>query len=221
MLKRLLIAVLALIVLGGIWYVSSQGDTESQVVDTNGPVATVDGTEISRESFDAFKTGVILRQGIDVTTLTAEEQAQLDAQVIDTLIAQEILAQAVAQANVTVTDENIDAQIETIKGQFEDDNAFQEALDVEGITESELRDRVQNELITQTFLEQELRLSEITATDEEIETAYEQISAEGDVPAFEEVRDQVELLVVQQKQQERINAFVAELQNDADVEVFI
>lgn len=223
--KNTIIIILAVLLLGsGLWYMTQKTDAPGENVDVNAgeAVAIVNGEEISRASFSALQAQAVSAQGVDLGTLDASVQTELETQIVDTLVAQALLRQAVAQADVTVTDAEVDAQVETIKGQFEDGEAYESALAQEGLTEATLREQIAVELATQSYLDDELNLSGVTATDEEIDMAYEQISAGGeDVPPLEEVRDQVELLVIQQKQQELVNNFVAELRSDADVEILI
>lgn len=224
--KNIIIIVLAVLLLGsGVWYFSTQKTAapsdEAGEVD-GAVVAIVNGEEISRASFNALQAQAAGAQGVDFSTLDASTQTQFESQIVDTLVAQALLRQSVADANVIVTDAQVDEQIETIKGQFEDEQAYEAALTQEGLTEATFREQIEVELATQAYLDTELRLSSITATDEEIDTAYEQLSVGAeDVPPLEEVRDQVEALVIQQKQQELVNNFIAELRSDADIEILL
>lgn len=184
-------------------------------------VAVVNGEEITQVEFDVMRSQIALQQGFDPSALGEEAQAEFNAGVVDSLIAQTLIKQAAAQLGREISDEEVDAQIEVIKGQFESQAAFEEALRAEGVSEEEMRSEVRAGLATEPYLEQELTLSAVTATDAEITAAYDEVSAGGEVPPLEEVYDQVRDLVILEKQQELVAAHVEELKAGADIEILI
>jgi parvulin-like peptidyl-prolyl isomerase len=213
--NKIILAIIAVLVIGlGVWYATT--------MRTGGEaVARVNGEEITRKDFENLKSQVVAQQQINVASLDAATRAELDNQVVETLISQALLRQAVANSGVTVTSEDRDREIANIRGQFADDAAFQQALAAQGLTEAVLMTEVTNELVTRAYLNQKLNLSSVTATDAEVNTAYEQIASGQEVPPLEEVRDDVRALVVQQKQQQLILAYVEELRAGAEVEILI
>lgn len=232
--KNIVIAVLAVALLAGIgvWaYFNMQKPADDQVIDDQTGsdlpelppvVATVNGEEITDEDLETAEFQIAASQGVDASTLDASVRTQLRQEALNALVSQALLRQAVADADIAVEAAEIDTQIETIRGQFEDETAFQAALEAEGLTLQGLREQVETELAAQAYLEQELSLAAVTATEEEVQEAYAQLTAGAtDAPAFEEVRAQVEGLVIQQKQQELVAQYVAELRADAEVETMI
>ncbi|MEX1027416.1 MAG: SurA N-terminal domain-containing protein [Candidatus Paceibacterota bacterium] len=204
----------------------SENTTANEFSETAGDipnvVAVVNGVEISRENFEAQQAQVAATQGFDPTAIDAETEATLRSQVLDSLIAQELLSQTVASANIEVPESQVETQLQTVASQFGSTDEFDAALEAEGLTEASLREQVASEIAIQIYLEEELSLSSITASEEEITTAYEEIdAAQSDVPALEEARNQVVEFVEQQKQQEIIAQHVAELRSQAKVEVFL
>jgi hypothetical protein len=194
----------------------------SKGADTTGPVAVVNGEEVTRDQYKVLEDQVKAEQGTKFALLSVEDKAKLQTQIIDTLVSQALLRQAIAKANITVTDEQVAQQMTAIRGQFADETAYTQALTAQNLTEDGLRDQVRTELTTQAYFEQTLKFSTITVTDEEIVTAYEQVAAsQENVPALEEAREQVRGLLVQQKQQELVNAHIEQLRGQADVEVLI
>jgi len=188
----------------------------------SGVVATVNSEEITRADFNTLQTQVATAQNIDLKTLDADAKTQFETQIVDTLVSQALLRQAIADSEMTVTDEQVDAQIETTKGQFETEEAYMAALKTGNLTEDQLRTNIRTELLTQAYLEQELKLSAVTANETEITTAYEQADfGEGEVPPLAEVRAQVEAFVIQQKQQALVNQFVETLRESAEVEILL
>lgn len=226
--KIISIIIIAIVIIAGVWYLMSLNTPTqnepagNEEVTTGAAVATVNGEEISRTEFETFKSQVIMQQGLDTESLEAEIENQLETQIVDELISQALLQQAVESSEVVPAQEDIDAQIEATVTQLGGEEAFNEVLVAEGISEEELRAQISTELAVQAYLEQELDLSSITATDEEVEAAYAQASAQDEnVPALEEIRPQIEQSIIQQKQQPLLAQLIDQLRAEADVEILL
>ncbi len=224
--KNTIIAVVAIIVLGaGAWYLISSGNllpSGDKADDLSGPVAVVNGEEIAGADFVAIREQIASGQGAEFSALDIEAQAAVEEQALDTLISQVLLRQAVVAANVTVPAEEVEAQIEAIKSQFGGDEA---ALAAQGLVVSEVTEQIKLDLATQTYLNQELNLEALTASEAEVAAAYEQMTvgatSEEEVPALAEVSDQVEAFVIQQKQQELVLGLIERLRQTAEIEILI
>jgi FKBP-type peptidyl-prolyl cis-trans isomerase (trigger factor) len=143
-------------------------------------------------------------------------------QVLNQLISRTLISQAAEASGTAVPAAQIDAQIESVTGQFESEEAYLAELDAQGLTEAELRSQIEAELLGQIYLEGTLDYESIAVTEEEVQSTYEQVAASGgQVPPLAEVREQVEQLVIQQKQQTLVAAHVDELRAEADIETFI
>ncbi|OPL11951.1 MAG: hypothetical protein AVO34_01655 [Firmicutes bacterium ML8_F2] len=223
--KILLIAIVGfLVVAAGAWFLFSNGGTSSQnnTQELSDTVVLVNDEEIARAELENLEAQIAAQQGVDVASLDAANREQFQAQALDTLIANALIKQAVANSGITATEADIDAQIETIKSQFPDNAQFQEALLEQKISEADLRSQVAEELAQQAYFEQTLDIALITVSDEEINALYEQeAAATEDIPPLEDVRDQIESFIFQQKQQELLAAHVQELRSAADIEILI
>ncbi len=218
--QKILLAIIGLAIIAfGVWYFFF---FDKEAVDTEDAVAIVNGEEISRAEFESFQSQITVQQGVDMESLDAETKSQFKTQIMDELIAQTLLEQKVNESKITVEQEKVDAQIDAIINQFDGEEAFQEALVAEGISEEELRSQKARELATQKYLEEKLNFSSISATDQEIQELYDQEAAQNEtIPALEQVRDQVENLVIQQKQQALFIEFIQQLRAEADIEILI
>lgn len=211
--------VLVLLVVGG-WYLSTLSkNNNSSTVET---VAIVNGEAIPRSDLELTKSQILKSQNVAIASLTAEQLAQLQTQALDTLIAQALLRQATKSSGVTISEEAVDAQLTTIKGQFESESAFIDALASGEITEDAFKIDLKNQLTIQAYLEKELNLSSLTATEAEIIEAY-QGATQGaeDAPSLADSHDQIEGFVINQKQQALINEHVQNLRTTAQVEIKI
>ncbi|PIP55504.1 MAG: hypothetical protein COX06_02785 [Candidatus Zambryskibacteria bacterium CG22_combo_CG10-13_8_21_14_all_42_17] len=217
--KKILIAIIVILVAGiGIWYVTSMDKNNN---DSSGPVAVVNGDEISRAEFEEAENQFAAQQGTSTDSLDKETREQIKTNIIDSLISQKLLNQAVESSEIVIESEQIDAQMEIFRSQFENDEMFQEALRTQSLTEESLRSKVTIELTTEAYFNEKLNLSSVTVSEDEINTAYEEISATQEVPALEEVREEVRQFVLGQKKRELIFAHIAELRSAADIEILI
>jgi len=90
------------------------------------------------------------------------------------------------------------------------------------LTEEDLKEQTQLNLAMQTYLNQELDLELSEVTEAEITALYNQQAANlEDAPALEDVRTELEQVLLQQKQQELIIEHVQQLRADADIEILI
>lgn len=223
MTKTILSVIGLVVIIAGAWYlVSSNNKTP---MDTENVVAVVNGEEIMRTELETIKTQAAQQQGVDFASLDAETQSQVESQILDELIAQVLLRQAVTASGIVATEEDIDAQVATVVSQLGGQEAFGQALVTEGLSEEGFRSQVGADLAVQTYLEQELSLSSVTATNEEIEATYSQAAAQvtqgEEIPPLEEIRLQVEQTVVQQKRQIILAQFIETLKADADIEILL
>ncbi|MEK7109096.1 MAG: SurA N-terminal domain-containing protein [Patescibacteria group bacterium] len=222
--KNALIAVVAVLILGaGGWYYVSSGKFVQPAgggapAAADKPVATVNGENIMQSRLASAESQIMAGQG----TTTVLTQVQVRAQALDSLIAQALLRQAAQKAGITASSTQVDAQVQANKTQLGGEDAYQQALTAQGMTEEDLRAQISASLIIQTYLIQTLNLSAIAASDAEIKAAYDQVAAQQTgVPPLAQVKDQVKTLVIQQKQQQLIDAQVQKLRAEGEVKVLI
>ncbi len=178
--------------------------------DTSEVVATVNGETITRNDVAAAKAQQQAAGGQEAT----------DQQVVDALIANALVMQDAAAQGAVATETEIDQQIAQVRSQFDTEAEFEAALQEQGVTLNEFRAGVADQLTIQKYLTANIDTNAITVTEEEIQTAYDQIAAsQDDIPTLEDVSSQIESLLLQQKQQQLINELVAELRADAEIDI--
>ena len=223
--RILIVAVLAIIATAGaLMYFTQKNDSPSLLSGeqtgetTNDVVAVVNGENISRGELETARTQVTAQQGIDMSVFDDAAKAQFDAQILESLISQRLIQQASAKASIAIDDATVDTQMATIRSQFATEEEFAQALTAEGLSEEALKAQIKKDLATQAYLEQELQLSAITVTEEEVNTTYTQVAVGEEVPPLEEVYAQVENMVREQKTQERIATLLERLSAEAQIE---
>jgi hypothetical protein len=231
----LLVAVaLAVIIAAGLYYYFQTGTevspesatTPASVIDAdNYPdvVATVNGEELPKEMFIRSYTQMsqsAAQQGADLTS--PEVIAELEVQAMDTLINTALLVQAAKASGIQISDEAIEGEIDTIKGQFESEAAFTAVLEERGITDEMLRSDIKTELLVNEFITKSDAMGTASVTEAEVAAMYEQLSAgQTEVPALEEVYPVIEQQLISQKQNELIGSYILGLREKAQIETHL
>lgn len=215
-------SVVAVILVGvGGWYAFTSGSLGKgggpAAAGAAETVAVVNGEHIPRSMLDAAKAQLATP---GATTTTA--QAAIQKQALDSVIGRVLLLQAATQAGHTASTTAVDAQIEAAKAQLGGQAGFDTQLAEQGLTEEALRVQMSENIVIQAYLEQELHLSTLTATDAEVQAAYDQVSAgQQGVPALSEVKEQIRQLVIGQEQQQLILGQVEKLRAAGIVQILI
>ncbi len=224
--KKIIIAVILLLIIGGgaYWYITtkkgSNGSTETSGAVAGQVVARVNGQDIGSASLQVARDRLAVDQGVDVASLDAAELAQFETVALDSLIGETLILQAVKESDKVPTEDEVDARLTEIGSQFDTNEAFEAALATNGTTKDVLRTQIARDLSVQSYLDDNLKLNEIVATEEEVQAAYETAkAADENAPSLEEARPQVEAFVVRQKQQQILSTFIQGLRAKAEVEI--
>lgn len=149
----------------------SQGAGEAQGPED--PVAEINGEAVLRSEFEsAFERS--RRQMAQQNPMATDAQLnELRSQVLNNLIDREVLFQESVTEGFGVSDERVDLEIESIRGQFSTEEEYQQALDNLGVSEAELELDIAKSLAIQGLLEEEV-LGPLEVSDEEARSFYEE-----------------------------------------------
>lgn len=149
----------------------------------NSIAATVNGTAIYEDDVtapieqqraqmglgDSEKWG----QFLQVNGLTPED---IRSQQIDSLVTQELVRQGASELGLAVDESEVDSYIESVKGRYESEEAFQAELTEAGLTEETLRQSVGDMLLQQAIV---AHFQETAAANEEETAAAVQYYAQA------------------------------------------
>lgn len=121
---------------------------------TSGLVAaTVDGVEISEDTITSYIEAVREQQGLTDEDSWGEYLAEygtspseIREQVIQSYIDRELIVKGAEEKNITVDSSEVDSYVDSMKQNYEDDEAWQEALTAAGMTEDEYRSEIELQL---------------------------------------------------------------------------
>lgn len=116
---------------------------------TGGVAATVNGTEIQEDTITKyiqdFRTSSDLTSDDDWGNWMSEnsfDPSTVRSQVIDYYVEDELVKQACEEKGITVEDSEIDEKLQSMKSNYDDDEAWQQALSTAGMTEDQYRESI-------------------------------------------------------------------------------
>lgn len=220
--KIISIGVLVLVVVAvGSYAVFSKPKVEKQAeVAKVESVATVNGVEIPKTTFDSQLATVIATyktQGVNTDDATTTQQIR--AQVLDDLINNELVAQGINKTGIQVTPEQIEAQRAALVTQLGGEDKLKAQIEASKITDAQLRENIAKQLAIQAYLLKNIDVSSAIATDVEIEQVYKDgIKDQKTPPKLKDVKEQIRQQIVNQKQQILVNAFIQKLRAESKIE---
>ena len=201
---------------------------EPDLKDIPDVVAEVNGEKIDKKEFESAYTGQFQQMAMQAQMSGQEvDQTQLKGQIAESLVAQELLVQETEKQKIAATEEQTDASLQELAQQngLESSKEFLAALKEQGISEEEVREQVKAQVKVDQLVAQET--GEIKPTEDELKKVYEQAQAQQkeagseELPAFEEVKPQLEEQVKMQKESEAVQGLVAKLREAADVKIHL
>lgn len=202
-------------------------------------VACVNGERVTHGEFEASLTPPVEQK---LETLRAATGTQAVAQIakiqsaaLKNQINVVILTQKAEGAGVTVTDKELDERMTAMKSQFAEISArlpkenqvtFEEQIKQSGRTVDSLRAFVRKQMLITQYLMQKVGGKDIPVSDEAVQELYDRYAAnpnlsEEDKMTFEEAKPMIENTLRQQKAAKKIQQYIKEVRNDADVIVLL
>ena len=125
--------------------------------EATGPVARIDGEEIGQEEFNEMVAERVERMPGDLPPQMIE---MFKEQTLNFVVDKYLVDQRLEGEDIEVTEEDIDAAFEEFKSRFGDDEEmFQQQLEMMGMTEEEIREEMVQDVDLEKFLSQEHDLS--------------------------------------------------------------
>lgn len=199
---------------------------EPDLKDIPDVVAEVNGEKIDKKEFESAYTGQFQQMAMQAQMSGQEvDQAQLKGQVAESLVAQELLVQETKNQKLTATEEQINTALEELAQQngLKSSDELLTALKEQGVSKEEVMAQLEAQVKIDQLVASET--GEIKLTDKELQTYYDEAKAQQkeaggeEIPAFEEVKPQIEEQMKMQKESEATQALIAKLREKAEVKV--
>jgi peptidyl-prolyl cis-trans isomerase C len=140
-----------LIVLALITLASPAGEAESQSAEQK--VAVVNGTVIKQAELDTEMSRYLARLQSTGRFPNDVERSEIKKQVLENLIARELLYQESQKKGIKVDQKEVDGQLTALKGRFPSEAEFKTALSRMNLTEADLRFQFERDLAIKKLLD--------------------------------------------------------------------
>ncbi len=225
--KKGIIIVLVILVVGaGLWYTLSNQSQNKEASNKDGEaVAIVNGEKIAKADLEAQFAQA--KQMYSQQNLNDQQKQQLKDQLLDQLIGSILLKQEAKKQGVTIDQGEIDSQMDQMIQSLGGEEAFNKQLQQSGLTREELKTRMKEQLVVQEYINSEISEGELSVTDEELKSYYDQMRAiqQGggtQTPSFEEMedtqKDQMRSQLKQQKRSTQTQQLIEKLKKDANIQ---
>jgi len=148
-----LIAMLAVAALaGGLYFAltGAEGSLGGLFNNTGGAAARVNGRAISQARLDAEMARIEIGQP-GIFEDNGVDRNEVRSQVLDELVNQELLLQKAAEEGVTISDDEVDAEIEQFRAQLGDD--YEATLAQYNYTEADIREEIRFSMIRMALMD--------------------------------------------------------------------
>lgn len=143
-----------------------------QLVGVN-PAARVNGVTISRVELDKSYNAYTQQRGMDTQMITNPQRYKMvQREVLDKLIARELLWQEAQQKNVVVTDEEVERALSRALNNFPSEDEFKLRLAQIGYTEHEYREVLRRQLSVRELIQKDIARG-VSVADDEIHDYYQ------------------------------------------------
>jgi len=134
-------------------------------------VAVVNGEIITQEELDA-DLFLVKKQYAELTQADEEKLAAIKREILESLIAHEVLYQESRKKGIEVEETAVDEQVAHIKKQFQEQGGFENMLKEMNITEERLKVQFREGIAIQRLVDQEV-VKRIEISDEETKDYYD------------------------------------------------
>ena len=234
--KSFLIFTLALLLIAPTLAVTAQSNSDSGGSQQKTVLATVNGSSITKRelSQNAQIYPIIMtlsRQFRKFGQFLMSSEAgqnfleEYKKYVLDDMINQEIQKQKIEELGVTVSEEDVQQQIDQIieqNKQFKDEQSLKDYLKKnQKMSLEDLKSRIRESLKSKKLREEVT--NDVTVTEEEINSYYEKnkksfTDDEGNVKPLEDVKSQIESTIEGRKRNQKFQSWLKQAREEAEIE---
>jgi len=136
-------------------------------------IATVNGIAIPRDNYETAVQQTRQRFAMQGQQIPESEMESFRTDILDQLISEELLYQEALRQDLTAGAQAVESQFQQMRGQFETDEAWQQALSTNDTTEEELRFQIERNNLIQQLIQ--TAVSDTTpVTEQEIQEFYDE-----------------------------------------------
>ena len=191
-------------------------------------VAEVNGEEVTKDEFVPIYEATFQQAAAQAQMGgQAPDEEALRKQAVDDLVDTELLAQEAESRGITVSDDDVDAELETLAEQNQMGSAEEllEAVEKQGLSQEQARAQVETQVMVEQLVADED--GPIEPSEKELRALYAQVKQQQaqsgqkgqSVPPFAQVRDQLAEQARTQQVGEVAGSMLEDLRKDADITI--
>lgn len=161
-------------------------------------------------------TTVATVNGARITQADFVRAAGSSDSALQSLIDQELIRQEARKQKLSIPDSEVNAELSTIKQQLGSQAEFNAALQKANLTEPQLREQIRMQKLAQT-----MGAKGVSVSDDEAQNFYNTNKAQFGSQTFDQSKDQIKTQILQSKQNESIQTWIAGLRQKARISVHI
>lgn len=221
--RKLIIWILGLVLLAGAGFLGYRQLIHNGSVSESHIVATVNDERITRSELDQQIAQLVSTGQLPPLEEIGEEQAALERSVLEQMIGNLLLIEDAQRQGVSVSEDEVSSQYDSLVAQVGNQgDDFEQLLAEEGIAADDLRQSLRDQLVLEAYFDRLSQEYDISVSEEEIRHVFDtQVSGEDSGIPFEAVEPQIRQQLEQQKLAEVLPAVIAELTEQAAVEIRI
>jgi foldase protein PrsA len=167
----------------------TSGETTTDTINQEGVVATVNDKAITQEQFDetlqSYKMMVESQYGEGSwdTEISAGQTmgSYYESSLLDNMILELLMVEAAGKEGITMTDEDLQTQMDEFKAYFDTDEEYKTFLDEKAMTEDYLKESLKKEFLINSFLS--IKIENLQPADDELKTIFDDLKMNQQVRA--------------------------------------
>ncbi len=203
-----------------------QATPQPDLEDVPDVVAEVNGEEITKEEFTEVYE-IQFDRAVQQGQITMDsDQENFKTQLAESLIAQELIKQAVNDSEVSVSDEELEETFKELaqSNGLETKEDFLTAVEGQGMTEEEATEQVKLQVKVDKFVAEEAgdlepTEEELVETYEELKKEHEESENEQELPGYEEAKTIIADQLRKENEARAYQNLVETLREEADVTI--
>lgn len=191
--------------------------TDEEIVDPDEIIMELNDVEVNGELYNLayLQTKIqFFQYGLDISN-----HDEIQSAALDTLTRQELIRQDAADLGIEVSEETVEDRLEQIKK--ENKEGYEAYLETFDFSEQYYKMEIADILLQKKYIEEQF--PDIDVTEEEIKEAYDEVKNESDeeIPELNEVEESIRQGLTQQKEMEKMEERLEQLEEQADIKTLI
>jgi peptidyl-prolyl cis-trans isomerase C len=146
--------------------------TPIELGEPSNRAATVNGTVIEMDRYERQLEAIQQQYLMQGQSIPEGRLGELKLQVLESLIDQEILYQEAKKAGYEADKEQLDQQLQQIKGQFPSEEQYRQTMAQQGVSEESILKELDKALVVQNYITERFT-SKVTLTEADARSYYE------------------------------------------------